>query len=344
MSNPPSPPPPPQSKFLSLPRELRDQIYSYLLTTPLRRIPNPGHPPGHRASEVYIPYRVRCRNLGLFRVSRQIHDEASEAFYKRNVWPIRIVIARECAQSPDCLYRLHATYEAPWEEVAYGMRADGKVGKFYDVERFYRRARVGRFEPHRIIVGLSTDSYPATKYRSLLRKVRVEVIDFRFHRAVGEPSTRSFDLAGRSILLPFMGRLKSLLGPAGKNVTLTVKLLSDWVPGPTRSKGSSNDVISLETLWPLTRGEWKCYIRTEFDDDVKGREFRARVLSRCGRDSWLGEDKMLKFGGATVTGDCYFATVGGRLRLVANGSRYNCCYWCDRREFDQRRLRLMFNS
>lgn len=38
-----------------------------------------------------------------------------------------MVIARECAQSPDCLYRLHATYEAPWEEVAYGIGDGGYV-------------------------------------------------------------------------------------------------------------------------------------------------------------------------------------------------------------------------
>ncbi|KAK6529605.1 hypothetical protein TWF281_008774, partial [Arthrobotrys megalospora] len=114
--------------FLTLPRELRDQIYTYLLVSPPRLSRNrkyKSYTDQFQTLELSSTYKIRCRNLSLFRVNRQIHDEASEIFYKKNIWPIRIVMARQCAQPLDCRDGFHVAYEAPWEEVAYSAGGDG---------------------------------------------------------------------------------------------------------------------------------------------------------------------------------------------------------------------------
>lgn len=187
---------------------------------------------------------------------------------------------------------------------------------------------------------IKPDLYPAPRYRRFLKKVRVEVIDFRFHEAVGEPVEKAVSDSERYILSPFMGRLRALLGPAGGGVTVNIKLQRDWRSGPSRSQGSPNDVISLETIWPLTKGRWKCYIHTEFDDNDGGREFKCKAFGERGQNSQVERSKMQEFEEASVVGDCYFAIVRGRVRLVRNGMRYSCCYGCERRYLDMRRLGL----
>ncbi len=62
--------------FLSLPRELRDHIYGYLLTTTfLVKVP--------RTEEVTSPLQLhRHTNLGILNVSRSIHEEAKRVLYR----------------------------------------------------------------------------------------------------------------------------------------------------------------------------------------------------------------------------------------------------------------------
>ncbi|KAF3310296.1 hypothetical protein TWF173_009882 [Orbilia oligospora] len=339
--------------FLSLPREIRDEIFSYLLICHRSPRLNNNHPNAirsfdHLPSNLPAPYKIRCRHLSLFRVSKQIHMEAAEVFYKRNVWPIRMVIARESAESPDCRFRLHVTYEAPWEEVAYGVGDGEGTGKFYDLERFYNRNGSGELEDKEAILYRKPDLYPAPRYRSFLRKVRVEVIDFRFHESVGEPAIKipHEDF----ILSPFLGKLKALLEPAGEDVVMNIKFMRDWRSG-LRSTGESNGggsgsgVISLDTVRPLTKGAWKCYIHADIDQNGDGRVFRCRAAGN--RD----ENGMVKGGRepaeseeVSVVGDCYYAIVDGKVKLVRNGMRYTCCYGCERRDLERRRLELSKNE
>ncbi len=65
-----------RSPFLSLPRELRDHIYGYLLTTTfLVKVPRTG--------EVPSPLQLhRHANLGILNVSRSTHEEAKRVLYR----------------------------------------------------------------------------------------------------------------------------------------------------------------------------------------------------------------------------------------------------------------------
>ncbi|KAF3234673.1 hypothetical protein TWF217_003574 [Orbilia oligospora] len=337
--------------FLSLPREIRDEVFSYLLICHRSPQLNNNHPNAicsfdHLPSKLPAPYKMRCRHLSLFRVSKQIHREAAEVFYKRNVWPIRMVIAREGAESPDCRFRLHVTYEAPWEEVAYGVGDGEGTGKFYDLERFYDRDGSGELEDKEAILHRKPDLYPAPRYRSFLRKVRVEVIDFRFHELVGEPAIKipHEDF----ILSPFLGKLRALLEPAGEDVVMNIKFMRDWRSG-LRSTGESNDggggVISLDTVRPLTKGAWKCYIHADIDQNGDGRVFRCRAAGNRDENSVVeGGSETAESEEVPVVGDCYYAIVDGKVKLVRNGMRYTCCYGCERRDLERRRRELLNNE
>ena len=66
----------PKSPFLSLPRELRDHIYGYVLTTTfLVKVPGTG--------EVPSPLQLHQHsNLGILSVSRSTHEEAKRVLYR----------------------------------------------------------------------------------------------------------------------------------------------------------------------------------------------------------------------------------------------------------------------
>ncbi|KAK6511531.1 hypothetical protein TWF481_000444 [Arthrobotrys musiformis] len=319
--------------FLTLPREIRDEVYTYLLAI---------SPPPTTISypiwngETHKPYTVHCKNLSLLRVNRQIHDEASEVFYKRNLWPIRLVIAQKCEQTVDCRYNSHVTYEAPWEEVAYGSIC-GVGGRFYDLERFYSQQSIGALESKELIMDTKPDLLPAPRYRKFLRHVKVEVLDFR-HRDNRAPTPK------KSVLLPLMGRLRALLEPAGEQVTVNISLHRNWEVGPDvqedahGEKDESSDISLLEAIWPLAMGAWTSRVQTPFDYDPAGVELRDRVFKMCLTQNQFEGGGTPEPEEAAVVGDCYFVIAGGRVKLVRNGMCYDCCYGCDKRDLERRKL------
>ncbi|KAK6354139.1 hypothetical protein TWF730_008555 [Orbilia blumenaviensis] len=333
--------------FLNLPRELRDHIYAYLLITPPTLVRNQTYTPVPdvpQTTQIRSSYRIRCKNLSVLRVNRQVHAEASEAFYKRNVWPIRMVLSLGCAQPVDCSYNLYATYEAPWEEVAYGTVSDGGAnngaGRFFDAERFYSTSNTGPLQPKEAIQGKKPGLYPAKRYRKFLRRVKMEIIDLRFHEVPRETEpgiTGEFEEeyadAARSLILPFMGRLKALLEPAGGKVRVNIRLLGDWRHRSTVDREPAHDAMSLETIWPLLHGGWKTQLQTGFDHGEQ-RRYRDGILGRCEEYESFEKSRILGFEGVDVAGDCYFARVRGRVKLLRNGMLYDCCYGCDKRILD----------
>ena len=86
----------PPNLFFDLPRELRDQIYIYALSSPtgyvFAMIPAvdlkpfkllPFHPPG-----AIYPGRIR---LSLLQTCKQIHREAKGVIFEHNTWAILII-------------------------------------------------------------------------------------------------------------------------------------------------------------------------------------------------------------------------------------------------------------
>ena len=71
----------PQSQLLGLPREIRDQIYSYLVTSPVQSLwPQPHD---HNAlGKLSSP----PLSLALLRVNKQLHDEGMQALARENQW------------------------------------------------------------------------------------------------------------------------------------------------------------------------------------------------------------------------------------------------------------------
>ncbi|KAK6519113.1 hypothetical protein TWF281_003802 [Arthrobotrys megalospora] len=213
--------PPP---ILRLPRELRDEIYKYLLIFPTPPIPFPLDQ--SQKNEIYIsnwsrkpaPTKDAIINLerdhkkshlSIFRVNRQIHDEATEVFYSLNTFCIQVTIKfhrrEEAAQERvDKRSYFEVFWDAPWESIGYTIYENETVGHYRDCE--YQHAdnpdplSIRRSDPRswslinyyrpahsRCLCDDCTNQpsiHPADvylllspQYRHLIRRVRIDVID-----------------------------------------------------------------------------------------------------------------------------------------------------------------------
>lgn len=89
-----TPPPPPPRPNFPLPRELRDQIYGYLLDNKYTRVKRTYDPDSDQANSEngLTAYHFHTNILG---VNHAIHDEAEKLLYERNVF---VVASYTCPQ------------------------------------------------------------------------------------------------------------------------------------------------------------------------------------------------------------------------------------------------------
>ncbi|KAF3137112.1 hypothetical protein TWF594_007625 [Orbilia oligospora] len=114
------------SPLLRVPREIRNEIYKYLLYFPLP--PLPGPVPVREWDEIRrlerrpSQFEDPNRNIDILRVNKQIHAEATEFLYSVNVFLIQITtsVAQEdinghglSSGDPTVLY------DSPWETLGY---------------------------------------------------------------------------------------------------------------------------------------------------------------------------------------------------------------------------------
>ncbi|KAK6344358.1 hypothetical protein TWF696_007997 [Orbilia brochopaga] len=240
-----------RSKFMALPREIRDEIYRYLLVpidaasmdeaeddteilSPLRDAIY--RPRVHRVFPEYQPVRA---DLAIFRVCKQVHDEAAKVFYGQRTFVIRVATMMKEYNVTDHLEDLQGAfkvfYTAPWERLQY--TCDYHVPSEATDEPPVGRPKL--VAEKRDLNCWSQKSYlsdakyvgPAPRYRHLLRRVRVELEDYR-HVEFLNPDDANEENAtmqapryaqvSNRMLVPVATRLQTLLSASGSDLKIDV--------------------------------------------------------------------------------------------------------------------------
>ncbi|KAK6353926.1 hypothetical protein TWF730_008346 [Orbilia blumenaviensis] len=320
--------------FLGLPREIRDEVYGYLLS----RDPPPVIAPGSRH---YPPiYKQISINLSIFRVNRQIHQEAAECFYGRNTFVIRL--------STD-IHKKRATvqYSAPWESLTYSL-----------TDNFTLTAPViqSEYDGHYDSVPDDPISQPLSlseRYWHMFRNIRLDVEDFREEQFFIEPphllAWHPQKKTKNAILVPLFHRLQPLLDAAGAGLKLYIHVVSGMISDNIKRKaknfkGTTADMVAagaeyttfelllrtfyedmLRTVWPFTTGAWQYSITTPSILNVWTEEIEEATLEDCRTDSGLNEqekENFKRFRRGEVSQDYYWVRRQGRL-LALNRFLYN---------------------
>ncbi|KAJ6256879.1 hypothetical protein Dda_8749 [Drechslerella dactyloides] len=263
--------------FLALPREIRNRIYSYvvLFDDPLltqEAIDDICRRESPTGAEIGVaPPGV---DLSVLRVNKQIHEEASNVFYTQNIFSIKIVTEGwESYQGKQCF---RARWTTPWEDIGYRF-AEEEGGLGYFCPGNYG----GKLGDEIMQDEIKTYVYPSTRYRHLLRRVRIEVIDTCFLQQSLRPATSKresgtkrqsviYGLFGirasggllqrgirrvplRAIFMPLACRLRCLLANCSAQVKIDIKIST------TRLENFDDLSIKVykelvELVSPFTRG------------------------------------------------------------------------------------------
>ncbi|KAK6346362.1 hypothetical protein TWF730_010688 [Orbilia blumenaviensis] len=285
--------------FLSLPREIRDEVYTYIVHFPVPPIPS-GRVERSVKEHYVLPHPGCELELSILRVNRQIHLEASEALYSRNVFHFQVVTSSSVADTGPREY-VRAYYDSPWENLVCFRQ--GTVGHLDDREireNFRSTPLISYFGPRkvyksqegtRVANGVVQLQLPPLRYRHLIRHIRFDVRDFRtcpLYNADDDEDTR--DLM-RETLLPFAHRLKDVLSDAGEKAHVKIVLESDignyehaaGVSKTTQTQRDGRYEGLVEMVWPLTNGPWRSTILLSkgLDQQFGGRGITERVLAEC---------------------------------------------------------------
>ncbi|KAK6529393.1 hypothetical protein TWF281_008569 [Arthrobotrys megalospora] len=292
--------------FLGLPREIRDEIYSYFLSRDPPPIVTPRIRRGYPTT-----YKQMALNLSLFRVNKQIHQEAAECFYGQNTFVIRV--------STDIhKNKITVQYTAPWESITYSYTDSVALtaplieseydGHYDSVPRDPSNQRL--FVPH--------------TYRHLFRNIRIDIEDLREERLFMLPlnmlTLRPSKKTSSAVLLPLLIRLRPLFDAAGKNLRVYVHVVSEMISGKiearahTQFHGTTAAMVTdgaqytefelllrtfyedmLRMVWPLTTGSWQYSITMPSILDVWTEEMKEAVLKDCDKDSELSEKEKGRF-------------------------------------------------
>ncbi|EPS35841.1 hypothetical protein H072_10783 [Dactylellina haptotyla CBS 200.50] len=256
--------------FLALPREIRDEIYSYVLlfdNDPLLSFISMKTPNFNKFDGVTFPPASKGGKLSILQTNRQIHEEATDIFYRQNTFPMRIVFRGYQVSHHDG-YTLYVSCSTPWEDLKYEFKKYPSVtGEepycSYQVSENFNEDPTQTWYVRRDEA--ETSIFPLPRYRNLLRKFRVEVIDAR-ESADCWYQRRGLDEL-RHVLIPFVSRLRKLLGDTEEKINMDVNILSpcfgdrelwDWMH-ILREPASYYQQL-VEMVWPLTRGAWACNI------------------------------------------------------------------------------------
>ncbi|RVD85100.1 uncharacterized protein DFL_003431 [Arthrobotrys flagrans] len=297
--------------FLHLPRELRDDIYRSIFSTP----PPPPLSPNTSSISPSL-------GLSILRVNKQIHHEASEILYATVVFPIRISRNDARAINGNTLY--YVSQETPWEQLCY--RYSGKDGNLLSLNTTDTLGSPKQEYTH------PNDAVPSIAYGGRFRKFRIEVADQRtlqtgINTESGSASTKLLFLA--------VDRLSTLLAPATRQIPLTLEIhavsrILDQVEEESRRISSRSTILEplagfyrekaykeiIDTIWPLTKGPWRYTIhapgllkkefpglleqRLELHNQLEGGETREEGVWREPTtvwDLWVGWGRELSYAG-----------------------------------------------
>ncbi|KAJ6257388.1 hypothetical protein Dda_8277 [Drechslerella dactyloides] len=268
--------------FLRLPRELRDEIYKYLLPlAPREAHVGMWYPSAHYPTEPSF-------KLAILRVNKQIHDEASAVLYGCSTFVFWINIKKrqtyannDTSRDPKTCF--DGNFNAPWERLAFTRRED-TVGAYRGYD-----PRTRELPPQ--IEESDAKIQPAPRYRALLRHVRVSVRDF-----CTSPDNRTIsplsDIARekmRRVLLPIAYRMQTSFGDAGSKLNMTIELRPriykhGRLTLPVRldedvDVGLYQEII--EMVWPLTTGPWQWRLKIPNELLALFPNAAEKILERC---------------------------------------------------------------
>ncbi|KAK6343718.1 hypothetical protein TWF730_011307 [Orbilia blumenaviensis] len=261
-----------RSPFLRLPREIRDEIYKFLLIfDPPARI---------RSADLELPdppkFEVVSVPNTILRVNKQIHSEAAEIFYGFNTFSVRIsTLSLPRWGVSRRLDPCTIEYTAPWETMAFNCRRAHSLEEIddpYEPLAGYEPDNQLNLEPgersitweYEYVESLDSSFYadkhirtariisrgeeknilkmPAFRYHHLIRRINLDFIECAIPSILTGGHIQSAEYL-RMMLFPALNRLENSLEDKGKGVEVNIvisakRFRKDW----------ENDVVSS---WPV---------------------------------------------------------------------------------------------
>ncbi|KAJ6259614.1 hypothetical protein Dda_5252 [Drechslerella dactyloides] len=234
------------SRFMGLPRELRDEIYRYLLLIDVEApdvagVTNEADENFNLSSNfkyahyVYRPVRL---DLAILRVCKQVHDEATEVFYSERTFVIKVMtMADLCGE----VGGFNVFYTAPWERMCYICDYDFTT----DAEGQHPVEKPILVSEYRNLFPWSQQSWrpgtmyfgPAPRYRHLFRRIHLELDDDTDYdllpvEDVNDAGAALGDLVttvSSRVLMPVAERLQLLLSEPRDNLKIDVVIESTLI-------------------------------------------------------------------------------------------------------------------
>ncbi|KAK6529212.1 hypothetical protein TWF281_008395 [Arthrobotrys megalospora] len=306
--------------FLRLPREVRNEIYKYLLCFPLPSLPGPApfkkfdYP--RRFERRPSQFEDPGRNIAILRVNKQIHEEAAETLYSSNTFLVQITTA---PGSDIVSHRLRSTdltalYDSPWETLGY-FSQDKLIGRFvpYTYGTFVHcplRLKSYSYMPRDVcwcskcvehIKESARFPVPALRYRHLIRRIRVDLFETSMARRGNDGDERI-----KRLLLPFRYRLEEALKPASEEVAVEITAATLNYENGEEFAIESEEMFSelIKTLWPLTIGPWKSTIKLPNDLQQQYGHLTESVLKKCSDETAISKKEEQHFRAVDIESDC----------------------------------------
>ncbi|KAK6511817.1 hypothetical protein TWF481_000723 [Arthrobotrys musiformis] len=330
--------------FLSLPRELRDEVYSYILLLDVPEEPFSVPVPlfNHPVAETSLLY-----------VNRQIHDEAAEFLYSRNTFSIQIVVQGGLSHSfipvgsdehEDVTgYRFFSEYSSVWERfchnafLPYGFHEFSEA-RAYEVARNPSIITCETHDPNS-----RAPPIPALRHCRHFRNLQINILDFKRPRLLRHPLTVPDYIRSemQTTYQPLVHHLKPILSSAGEHLNVAINIVSiehtmqtgrnvvDELPywkkyaegralRPSTSHHSDQYYFPvyedlLRMAWPFTTGPWKAKVKTPMDE-VFGHRIQP-ILDHCNQNALL-DRSIMEFKPYFLASGCSWVFKRGR-RCVA---------------------------
>ncbi|KAK6331401.1 hypothetical protein TWF730_004483 [Orbilia blumenaviensis] len=283
----------PNASFLTLPREIRDEIYECLFTgyTP-KLLPHTDHLL-QNLDTPEKPNEPCAISLDILRVSKQIHNEAASVFYGRSAFPIR-VLRSDSPSITEGIYMSYLSQETPWEFLHYRY--------FWKDGNLCSQNPAQNLTPGLPTLNENTLIVIKPTYGNLIRKIRIDAIDC--HGRLNTSDLSRSSTQAMKLLIPVVERLANVLGGPNRRNKLEVEIncasviidshirseenigLMAGIPPGLIANTSAESLAGLykgmiATIWPLTKGPWEYNIKIPLELSRHFPMVLEKELERC---------------------------------------------------------------
>ncbi|KAF3922602.1 hypothetical protein AA313_de0205553 [Arthrobotrys entomopaga] len=294
--------------FLSLPRELRDEIYRHLVVSE-----PPCRPVSVTSND--LPDVFQRRNLSIFRTCRQIYEEAEKVFYSENIFTVEVRLQLYSGGGAPFSQLVVIEHSAPWEELQYAYVPRPKSSDTDISENFW-----GVYKPmsREYPVGIPFKPIkppPSTLSIRCGQMIRHLDIHIKVAHVFLFPPTRHSMETYKNLIRSLAARLHLLVPQAMKAITIDTSyrlkdLLNMKVTVPFLTEGYN---YLMEIASPLARGDYR--VATDIDEELSNlvEEETVKKIQREALDSEVFSDNDELFSDIKMREGCHLATVQGRL-------------------------------